>query len=106
MKGFTLIEIIIYMAISTILCASIVSFSMLLLDSQSETTQSVQTEIAGTTLLRLLETDIRNNIQISGILDSTAGSLTDFTQIASHSGLLTTVSFSLDRREFTVSFLK
>ena len=102
MRGFTLIETIIYMAISTFLCTSLIAFSLSLISVQSSAHQELETEMTGSALLRLVETDIRNNIPFDPLVSASSSMIRNFTRMSTSS--LTSISFSLDNHEFNLTF--
>jgi type II secretory pathway pseudopilin PulG len=102
MKGFTLIEVILYMALSSMLCISMVSFSILLIDTQSLASNTVDTETSGLTLMRMLETNTKNKVPIEPLLESASSSLRNFTKTTTQS--ITTLSFTLNNHDFNLSF--
>jgi type II secretory pathway component PulJ len=93
MKGFTLIEILIYMAISILIMTSLMGFAFLMLDSQKNITRTINAELAGNFWLKTLQFDPEKIISES-----------DFIHTASSS--LHTYSFSIDGHFFKVTYFQ
>ena len=104
-KGFTLIEVMMYIGISTMLFTTLVSFSIMLSLVQAKTTEDVRSEINGEALARIIETDIQNNIPINSVLESASSSLSNFILQTFATSSLTTISFSYEKHDFTLTFL-
>ena len=101
-RGFTLIETIVYMALSTFICTSLIGFSLTLVSAQARTTENLETELTGTTILRLIEISIKNNLPYEQLISTTTSSITHFSLATTTN--LTTISFLLDSHHFSLSF--
>jgi hypothetical protein len=67
MRGFTLVETLIYIAIMTLVTTSCISFSFMLFDIQTKHKQSVETELEGLHKLYVLKNELLQIATSSGV---------------------------------------
>lgn len=84
MKGFTLIEVIVYIAVSTIITTALVSFYFTLSENQNYIKERISNESEGLTLLKTKDEQLK---------DHKTGEV----------GLVN-VSFELNKQNFSASF--
>ena len=101
MRGFTLIEAIVYMGISTLIVTSLVSFAFMIVDGQKTLTEKSETELAGLSVVRGVENEIRTHQAISffGFTNETI----ENTSVSDVAGLKN-ISFTINKQSFSISF--
>ncbi len=99
MKGFTLIEVLIYIAISTIISVSLISFSITISEAQSKIRGAIRNESDGFYILRNIDSNLRNGQNINS--DFAGIDVKDFSKTVTSN--ITEVSFKIGKNNFSIS---
>ena len=101
MKGFTLVEMLVYMAVSAMISTSLISLAFTLADANARIRLDVYNEEIGLLVSRNVENAMRNHIEIDPALVVPDANIHDITK--SKTGEISNTSFMIDNKIFSIS---
>ena len=101
MRGFTLIEMLVYMAISAMISTSFASLAFTLSEADTRIRQDMHDEATGLLVLRLAENDFRDGVDVDLAAIAPDAPIQDIAK--SETGGMGTFSFTINKKRFSIS---
>ena len=100
-KGFTLVEMLVYMAVSAMVSASLISLAFTLADAQAKIRQDTLDEETGIFVLRVAENALRNHAEINLAEIAPDAPILNISK-SSENGI-SSASFTINDKSFSIS---